>query len=89
MQVSSIFSLAFLASGATAASVTACGGKAQGCIDQAVVGVTPCKAGDWACGCKYIGAIQNAATNCVIGACGNLNSALAAAQEARAICQKS
>ncbi|KAL1896699.1 hypothetical protein Cpir12675_002647 [Ceratocystis pirilliformis] len=85
---SSIFSLAILASGAAAAGVTACNGKAQGCIDQATASATSCRAGDWACGCKYIDKIQQAATSCVINACGDISSALGAAQEARSICGK-
>lgn len=66
----SIVTLSALAAFATAQSIGACDGKAQGCIDDAVASSGICEANDWYCACSNIEAIQGGATACVIKECG-------------------
>jgi hypothetical protein len=77
--------LAFAAC-ATAQSISACGGKAQPCLDAATASSGICSQGDWACGCENMSAIQGGATSCVLEACGGASGALAVLSEVQAIC---
>jgi hypothetical protein len=70
-----IVALLALAASATAQKVTACGGKAQTCLDDAVRSSGVCTVGDWKCGCANISTIQSAATTCVLDACGSTSGA--------------
>lgn len=71
------FSLAILAFAAavSAQEIVACDGKAQPCIEDAIADSGVCDAGDYACACENIDAIQDAATPCVLEACGGVAGA--------------
>ena len=70
-----IAALLALAASAAAQTITACGGKAQACLDDATKSSGICSVGDWACGCSNMEAIQGGATTCVISACGGTTGA--------------
>lgn len=75
-----------LAAYATAQSVSACGGKAQTCLDNAAASSGICQTGDWACGCANMQSLQASATTCVLEACGGATGALAVLTEVQNIC---
>lgn len=52
---------------ASADAVSSC---AKPCIESAAVTQAACATADYACQCSQIDVIQNAAINCVVGACG-------------------
>lgn len=73
MQISAV--ILALAAAAAAQDITACGGKAQKCIEDAIANSDACEAGDNACGCENIDSIQQEATPCVLEACGGADEA--------------
>lgn len=68
------FSIALItfAAAASAQIITGCDGKAQPCIEDAIVESGVCDAGDYACGCANLDDIRAIASPCVIEACGSL-----------------
>ena len=74
MQLSAII-LALAAAATAQETIKACDGKAQKCIDDAIASSDVCEAGDNACGCENMDAIQQEATPCVIEACGGADEA--------------
>lgn len=71
------FSLSIIAFAAavSAQEIVACDGKAQPCIEDAIADSGICDAGDYACACENIDTIQDAATPCVLEACGGVAGA--------------
>ncbi|SPO07262.1 uncharacterized protein DNG_09956 [Cephalotrichum gorgonifer] len=82
------FSLAFLAfaAAASAQEITACDGKAQPCVEEAIANSGVCEAGDYLCACQNLNTIQAAAAPCVIEACGGVAGALEVIEEVNQIC---
>lgn len=74
MQFSAVI-LALAAAVTAQETITACGGKAQQCIEDAIAGSDACEEGDIACACQNIDEIQQEATPCVIEACGSADEA--------------